>query len=242
MSQSANGKPGAKPRNLTEAIAALHVKPDDFPGALDGQGGVRISSADARKVLQKENAELRAALEMYSFTSAEDWAEHAPQELRDQFAASALIAEGLHAQRALVRLGFKIEDSSERKRVAAEIFSAPGVQAILKDDAVKFAGKKSTVMNEMYAIVRTGTPDLKVRAAGQLSKMIDGWQDGEKNKNQPNVVNLLMQMVGGASANGARVIGNGAVTELPPGEEIIDAEAFFVDRGEEAVVVVDDAK
>lgn len=218
----------------------LHVAPDDFPGSLQAKTGVTPMEFKVQNhALKKENAELRAAME--TEMDMEEWAKHAPQELRDQFAASALIAAELHPQRALTRLGFKIETSAERKRVAATIFETPGVQAILSADAEKFAGKKSVVMQRLYTIVRTEGPDLAVRAAGQLSKMIDGWQEGEKNKTSGNVLNFLMSM--GSPSNGsARVVGSAAVAELPPGEEIIDAEAFFVDRTEEAVAVVDDAK
>lgn len=222
----------------------LHVAPDDFPGPIDVPGSAipPISVKDRNRALSKENDELKAALGLNGSVTLESWAENTPQELRDQFAASALIAEGLHPQRALARLGFNLETSEERKEIAQQIFSSPGVQAILRDDAKKFAGKKDTVLAEMYAIVRTGDPDQKIRAAGQLAKMLDGWQDGEKVKGVGNTVNLLMQMVGGASANGTpRVVGNATVAELPPGEEIIDADDLLVDRGDEVATVVDDA-
>lgn len=221
----------------------LQVAPDTFPGALEaGKDRLPISSKDRIRALKEENDDLKAALGLDEPVTLETWAEGAPQELRDQFAASAFIASGLHPQRALARLGFHLDTVEERKEVAAQIFSTPGVQAILRDDAKKFAGKKDTVQTELYHIIRTGDPDQKIRAAGQLAKMLDGWQDGEKVKGVAGTVNLLMQMVGGASANGApRVVGGATVAELPPGEEIIDAESFFVDRGDEVAAVVDDA-
>lgn len=215
------------------------LAPDDFPGSLQADRGTPMEFKVRNRALKEENAKLRSAME--TEMDMEEWARHAPQELRDQFAASALIAAELHPQRALMRLGFNLETSAERKRVAAEIFETPGVRAILSTDAEKFAGKKSVVMQRLYTIVRTEGPDLAVRAAGQLAKMIDGWQEGEKNKNASQTINFLMSM--GSPPNGsARVVGNGAVAELPPGEEIIDAEAFFVDRSEEVVAVVDDAR
>jgi hypothetical protein len=200
---------------------------------------LRPSRRDKIKAAVEENAKLRAAME--TPMDREQWAKHTPQELRDQFAASALIAAELHPHRALRRLGFFIEDAAEREALIEEIFETPGVQSILSDDAKAFAGKKSVVMQRLYQIVRTEAPDLAVRAAGQLSKMIDGWQDGEKNKNAGQTLNFLMQMGTPAGVASVRNV-TGAVAELPPGEEIIDAEAFFVDRSEEVVAVVDDPK
>lgn len=217
----------------------LTVVPDDFPGMANDSGVLDVSYKERNRALLKEVAELEAALE--ADITPETWAEHTPQDLRDQYAASALVASGLHPQRALARLGFKIESSAERKRVAAEIFGRPEVQAILSGDAEKFAGKKTAVQNRLYNAVLTEAPDVAIRAAGQLCKMIPGWQEGEIDKRaaQSNM-NLLLSMFGGAAS--ARVVGSAAVAELPPGEEIIDADSFFVDRGDDVVAVVDDPK
>ena len=69
-------------------------------------------------------------------------------------------------------------------------------------------------------------PQSKVSAAQQLGRMIEGWNDGEKNKTPQMAVNFLMQLAGGAS--GATHNGSGDQQALPPGgDDVIDAEAFF---------------
>jgi hypothetical protein len=81
----------------------------------------------------------------------------------------------------------------------------------------------------------------RVRAIGQLSKMIEGWQDGVKASNPELVQNFLTQIVGSAqhSANGS--VARAEPLELPPGgDTVIDAEEFFVERDAEVAKVTDD--
>lgn len=214
-------------------------------GRLSAEG--RLSRREQIKMLTEKVARYEALLHLDEPMDEDSWGEHAPQELRDTVAASALIESALNPIGGLVRLGFTIEDTSDPKwkRLAASIFSTPGVRAILSADAEKFAGNKDKVMSAMYEIATDPLAPRadRVRAVNQLAKMNEGWQDGEKVKNPALAMNFLMQIAGSAghgNGNGARVVDP---AELPPGDDgIVDAESFFVERGEEVVAVVDEPK
>ena len=162
--------------------------------------------------LKEENRRLRELLHLDEYLDEESWGAHAPQSMRDQYAASALISEGLHPIKALVRLGFKVQRDSDGKvdkrlkEIAKNIFETEGVKRILEADVEKFSANKEMVMSNLHRIATSplSADSDKVRAAGQLSKMVEGWQDGEKGKNPVAVLNFLAQIVGGApvSANG----------------------------------------
>ena len=210
-------------------------------------GQDKLTHREQIRILKAEVKTLRERLGVEKPMDEETWGDFAPQHLRDEVAASALIEQGLHPLRGLERLGFTIEDHSDPKwrELASRIFETPGVRAILDADAAKFAGNKDRVLNSLYEI---GTDPLaprpdRIRAIGQLAKMIEGWQDGEKVKNPAQVFNFLMGLVGGTghpNGNGARIVDP---KELPPGDDgIVDAESFFVERGEEVVAVVDEPK
>jgi hypothetical protein len=205
------------------------------------------------KLLKEEVKRLRALIDMDESLDEASWAASAPQETRDQYAAAAYMAEGLHPIRALNRLGFffskdakgNFADPEERKSaraLARRIFETPGCQAILHADAEKFSANKEAVMQNLYkiAVSPISKEADKVRAAGQLAKMVEGWQDGEKVKNPASVLNFLTQIVGSATVAAQ---GNGTrpqPLELPPGgDSVIDAEEFFVERDAEVAVVVD---
>jgi hypothetical protein len=209
---------------------------------------VTLTRREQIRMLKEENERLKALVGLNEPVDEHLWGEYATQEMRDTFAANALIDSGLHPVPALLRLGFSIEDTSDPhwKQVARNIFETPGVKAILHADAAKFAGSKDKVLSSLYGIVVNplATHADRTRAAQQLSRMIEGWQDGEKNKNPALVMNFLQQLMGGGTPHPN---GNGAVltspAELPPGQgEIIDAEEFFVEPSEEAVAVIDEPK
>lgn len=131
------------------------------------------------------------------------------------------------------------------KEVAKNIFETEGVKRILEADAEKFSASKEMVMGHLHRIATSqlSADSNKVRAAGQLSKMVDGWQDGDKGKNPVAVLNFLAQIVGGnGQSNGASSNGMRDVTpELPPGgNTIVDAEEFFAERDEDVALVVDE--
>lgn len=192
--------------------------------------------------LKSEIADLREQLALDVSYDEESWGESAPQEVRDQFAASALMAEGLHAIRALSRLGFEVSPPVEKKwyECARRIFTTPGVKAILARDTAKFEGELDAVRSALYNIIvdpMTPARD-KVGAAAQLGKMIEGWSDGDK-KTPAMAVNFLMSLAGGsvgASHNGQEQ------KALPPGgSDVIEAESFFALDANDEVAVVDDS-
>lgn len=99
----------------------------------------RIAKKKAEKdALIAENARLKELLGLAEPTTEETWGEFAPQDVRDQMAAAALIAERLDYGRALRRLGFKWElDQNNRmpretRALSFRVFG-PGCQAILAE-------------------------------------------------------------------------------------------------------------
>lgn len=215
-----------------------------LPGEINAASR-KLSKKERNQMLLQEVEALRAALDIDGGYNEETWGESAPQEVRDQFAASALIAEGLNQFKALKRLGFDLppppigKDWHDRAR---RIFTTPGVKAILARDCAKFEGNLDSVRVALYNVIMDpmAPPQSKVSAAQQLGRMIEGWNDGERNKTPQMAVNFLMQLAGGAS--GATHNGSGEQQALPPGgDDVIDAEAFFAIDAADGVAVVDDS-
>ena len=82
---------------------------------------------------------LRDLLNLDTPTTEETFGAFAPQEVRDQMAASALISGRLNIVRGLLLLGFKFDDpllmghpTREVRALAERIFGTPGCQAILR--------------------------------------------------------------------------------------------------------------
>lgn len=218
---------------------------DAFPGATRADRGPRPSKSDQLAALRTENAQLRELLNLDRPMDEEVWGEYAPQELRDNFAASALIASELHPIDALVRLGFSIPPREPGQRLdpyyrelAARIFETPGVKAILAEDAQKFSANKESVMRRMAQIAKHGSDGDATRAASVLSKMIEGWSDGDKGKNPQQVLNFLMQVVGGHHGS---ALAGGANGELQSAaDNVVDADAFFAEDAQEVALVLDE--
>jgi hypothetical protein len=92
-----------------------------------------------KKAREEENARLKALLNLDTPTTEETFGAYAPQEVRDQMAASALISGRLNIVRALIYLGFKFDSTQEMltphkatRQLAERIFGTPGCQAILR--------------------------------------------------------------------------------------------------------------
>ena len=222
------------------------MKSTPLPGE-EKAGRHRLGRKRLSMHLKDEIADLRSKLDLETPYDEESWGESAPQEIRDQFAASALMAEGLHPIRALVRLGFDIPPppmpvGKEWHDRARRIFTTPGVKAILARDTAKFEGELDRVRSALYNIIvdPMAPPRDKVSAAAQLGRMIEGWNDGDKSKSPAILVNFLQQLSGGAS--GATHNGAGERQALPPGgDDVIDAESFFALDVADGVAVVDDS-
>lgn len=199
--------------------------------------------------LEAENIALRARLDMDA-PDEQTWGANAPQELRDQMAASALFAEKLDEHNALRRLGFDpgprdwtAPTYKDSRALAARIFGTPGVRAILTRDLEDESANRRMVVMNLLQIAEHGSDGEKVRAAQTLAKYND-WNEGDKSiaRNGAASFNLFMAN-GGASpsqnGNGAKVVG--AATALPAGGDIIDAEDFLAhEPSVEGVVVADD--
>ena len=183
--------------------------------------------------LESENAELRKSLSLEP-TSEDTWAAHAPQHLRDQAAANALIAEKLDEMRAMIRLGFNPDRNGptgkgfmtdEYKAIARRIFGTPGVQAILATDMTDANENKAAIIQSLVQKARGDGPD-SVRAAQQLAKMAD-WNEGDKNVAAAGANNFMLMFGGNAPALSTN--GNGAAhAALADPDRTIDATEFLV--------------
>jgi hypothetical protein len=188
--------------------------------------------------LEKENAALKAALEIRGHMDLEGWGEYATQELRDQMAAAALVAAGLHPRHALNRLGFAPTrgEPDEWHPIADAVFRTPGVKAILDKDAEKFSEDKTAVLKRLQQIALYEEPAIATRAAATMSKMIAGWGDGEAKKGSSYVANFLVSLGEAANKGRARIVGGESIEDADP-DRIIDAEEFLaLDTGDIATV------
>lgn len=197
---------------------------------------------DQNVQLEAENASLRAALGLEKTDSPERWAAHAPQDIRDRMAASALISEKLDEPRALKRLGFvlPINKSNQLERQVwvwcEQIFGTPGVKKQLALDMADAEKNKTEIIARLVQTARHGSEGDSVRAAQQLSKMAD-WNAGDKavaKAGAAKVVNL-MQMLSGDDGTHRKQ------NEAPDPDVIVDAESFMLlEPAEEGVIVADD--
>lgn len=209
-----------------------------FPGGdreLDGSFDLMVSKRELVAQLRKENAELKRALEIEGHMDLEGWGLYATQALRDQMAASALVAAGLHPFYALKRLGFKPKEGDTKTwhPVASAVFATPGVRAILDADAEKFSEDKEVVLKRLNQIVKFEDAATATRAASVMAKMIPGWGEGDKGKGSAYIQNFLVSI--GEAVGSGKGRSNGEALESA--SRIIDAEEFLVlDTGEVATV------
>lgn len=212
-------------------------------------GGSNGFKAKKDKVaqLEAENIALRARLNMDA-PNEQTWGANAPQELRDQMAATALFAEKLDEFNALRRLGF---DPGPRDRIAPtfrdsvalahRIFSTPGVRAILTRDLEDESANRRMVVTNLLQIAEHGTDAEKVRAAQTLAKYND-WNEGDKSIARNGAASFNLFMANGQAppnGTGAKVVGQAKA--LPASGDIIDAEDFLAhEPSVEGVVIADD--
>lgn len=191
--------------------------------------------------LERENGLLRDALHLNDIPpTPETWAMHAPQELRDQMAASALIAERLDEPRALIRLGFHCGKNTTNRwlpevwETAKKVFGTPGVRAILERDMEDAEANKAKIIARLVQTSMHGSDGDSVRAAQQLAKMAD-WNNADKGALPTNVNINLMQMYG----EGSRKAVDSTVSDVEP-DGVIDAEHFLLHEPGEATLISDD--
>lgn len=162
---------------------------------------------------------------------------HSPQPMRDQMAASALVAEKLDEPRALIRLGFKLDyDNGGRLRPSVwetckQIFGTDGVRDILAQNLADANAQKEKIIGRLVQTSIHGTDGESTRAAQQLAK-IAGWNEDSKNS-APNVTVNLMQMFAEQRETQAKVVDHDP-------EAIIDADAFLVHEPGESQRIEDE--
>ena len=195
------------------------------------------------EALEKENGSLRERLALDEISpTAETWARHAPQELRDQMAATALINEKLDEPRALIRLGFTLPRNShgllpEVWKICERIFATDGVRAILKRDLADAEANKEKLIARLTQTALHGSDADSVRAMQQLAKM-GGWNIADRGPNPSTMTLNLMQLFGDRPAVSAATVTN--VTPQGDDDGIIDAAVFMDHIPGEATVVIDD--
>lgn len=142
-------------------------------------GRNNYKSAKSRFELKDENAALRATLDMPSGLSIEEWEETMPQELRDQFAARALIESQGDYIRAAGRLGFKgwstVRPASSLAPLLARIFATPGCRAILERDLAEPKKIRGQLIERQVQIALYGDDQHSTRAFHELA-MVCGWK------------------------------------------------------------------
>lgn len=170
---------------------------------------VREKRSIEKKAREAENARLRALLNLDQPTTEETFGACAPQAVRDQMAASALIAERLDFVRALIRLGFKFEDpaeSSHPKRatraLGESIFGTPGCQAILNEISETEIAPTTTALIQRLKRTALGDDDKSSNVASMTLAKLMGL-----NKEKPQAaidarsVNLFLLGQKGATAS-----------------------------------------
>jgi hypothetical protein len=189
--------------------------------------------------LEKEVVALRQSLGLQHST-VDEWARFAPQHLRDQMAASALIMEKLDEPRALIRLGFHCEKNKQNRWVAEvwekarQIFDTPGVKAILERDMEDAEANKAKIIARLVQTAMHGSEGDSVRASQQLAKMAD-WNNTDRGALPTNVTVNLMQMFGDKPATQAK-----SVEAAADPDGVIDADHFLLHEPGEAALIRDE--
>jgi hypothetical protein len=122
--------------------------------------------------LAKENELLLRNVDR--FQNIEEWERMMPQDLRDAFAARALIEANGSGARAACVLGFSKPKHGFPKGFMDRLFDTAGVQAILKRDLSKPEEYKSKLIERMVQLALYADEGSSIRAMQLLSKLC-GW-------------------------------------------------------------------
>jgi len=130
----------------------------------------------------------------------EEW-EGMPQELRDRFAARALMMEWGSPYASLARLGFGPKalaglSGDEKRALRDRIFLSPGVQAILRANLEADEARRKKILDRQFEIAEHGDNDQSTRSA-QVYARLAGWLKEEPS--QTNVTIHLASLVGGVA-------------------------------------------
>jgi hypothetical protein len=124
----------------------------------------------------EENGELRERLGMEHDLTFERWESSMPQEVRDTFAARALVNEMGNCAAALTRLGFPRHDPKKfpnYRETWAKVFQTPGVLKIL--NLGKLEDFQEPIMFRQAEVALHGDDTNSTRAAQFVARTL-GWQ------------------------------------------------------------------
>ena len=204
------------------------------------EGHIRRSKQTAMEL-----QELREQMGMKRIP-ADDWCAAAPQELRDQMAARALMAEWLNEYNALVRLGIiakpksrepqgEENDAPPYEEIFERIFRTEGVRAILQRDLTDVEKQKKELLARQAQIALHGDDDSATRAFTSVAR-VAGWNKPDVAPASVSVSLYQMLWTRGEGGDGPRAIAatvNGVA--LPVAEDFLSHEP-----GEAAAVPDDD--
>ena len=176
-----------------------------------GKGPV-LTAAAKKKIaeLEKENALLREALSLddVPFT-IETWEQSGTQEMRDGFAARALMQEWGHQARALQRLGFAAINSAGQWKpavvasIAQKVLNTDGVRALLDHNLADTEGSWAKIVERQRRIALTGADEHALKAAQNLARFENRVQDKPA---APATVSLHVLVNGATGATSAKQV------------------------------------
>lgn len=180
-------------------------------------------------------------------TTEEEWGAYLSQELRDQFAARALIQEWGDAPRALLRLGFDCPKRADNRWVpevwalANRIFKTPGCQEILGRNFEDLEGQQKAMFARQMQIATTGNDADSVRAATLLAKVM-GLNKADQGAAVPigaqqNIFIQLVAASGEAERHRAESFDSDAVIDATDFLTYEPGEATLIDDSDEPLKI-----
>lgn len=221
---------------MPRARKAVPCETPEKPFGKKPKGYIRRS-----KQLAMEYRELREQMGMKRIP-VDAWCAAAPQELRDQMAARALMAEWLNEFNALIRLGILARGSRPPatdadgeplplyEEIFERIFRTEGVREILRRDLTDVEQQKQALLARQAQIALHGSDESATRAFLSLAR-VAGWNKQEAVA--PAVSVSLYQMLG--DRDGGRIV-SAKVNDVAIGT----AEDFLGHEPGDAAPVPDD--
>jgi hypothetical protein len=187
-----------------------------------------------RDRLAEENKTLLRNLG-HRYQTFEEWEAALPQQLRDEFAARALIASTGDTYRAAIRLGFGRVTHRFPEELLPKIFCTEGVRKILARDLREPEKYKAAMIQRMVQFALYGDEQNAVRAFQMLAKVC-GWQK------QPDVLvqhnrQTVLALVSQKDHRGQ--ITSDTPAELPAFLEHEPGAATRIDSGDVVAVALD---
>jgi hypothetical protein len=197
----------------------------------------------------REIAQLRTALSLNGKMEEDTWATFAPQDVRDQIAATAYINGRLDPFNALTLLGFPPaprgngrDETAGRKealKLAERIFQTEGVQRILMDEAKSVEENRRALEQRLVQIGRHGDDASSIRAIEQLSRMLPGWKAGDEKVAAAGAANIDNRRMNLFLMSGHERAQGGDDTDAIAGK-VVEAASLLTHELGEAVRVPDE--